>query len=86
MHVPDSCAELTFYKNVDPICDCSRSNQKPQTDQITEISPCVPTPMSELPYSINTMVLGVPYITANIYCKSRNLPNIDIRYYSIDVR
>ena len=31
-------------------------------------------------------VLGVPYITANIYCKSRNLPNTDIRIYSLDLR
>ena len=30
--------------------------------------------------------LGVPYITANIYCKSRNLPNTDLRIYSIDLR
>ena len=31
-------------------------------------------------------ILGVPYITANIYCKSRNLPHTDIRIYSIDLR
>ena len=29
---------------------------------------------------------SVPYITANIYCKSRNLPNTDTRNYSIDLR
>ena len=27
----------------------------------------------------------VSYITANIYCKSRNLPNTDVRSYSIDL-
>ena len=31
-------------------------------------------------------LLGVPYITANIYSKARNLPNSDIRNYSIDLR
>ena len=31
-------------------------------------------------------VLGVPYISANIYCKSRNLPNTDIHNYSKDLR
>ena len=27
----------------------------------------------------------VPYITANLYCKSRNLPSTDVRNYSIDL-
>ena len=31
-------------------------------------------------------VLGVQYISTNIYCKSRNLPNTDKRNYSIDLR
>ena len=31
-------------------------------------------------------ILGGPYITANAYCKSRNLPNTDIGIYSIDLR
>ena len=31
-------------------------------------------------------VLGVLYISANIYCKSRNLPNKDIHNYSTDLR
>ena len=31
-------------------------------------------------------VTGVPYITANIYYKSRNLPNTDIHNYSTDLR
>ena len=31
-------------------------------------------------------ILSVPYITANIDCKSRNLPNTDTRNYSIDLR
>ena len=34
----------------------------------------------------NFIVQSVPYITANIYCKSRNLPNTDIHNYSTDVR
>ena len=33
------------------------------------------------------MVLqSVSYITANIYCKSRNLANTDKRNYSLDLR
>ena len=32
------------------------------------------------------IILSVPYITANMYCKSRNLPNTDKRNYSIDLR
>ena len=35
---------------------------------------------------IRVILLGVPYITANMYCKSRNLPHTDIRIYSIDLR
>ena len=31
-------------------------------------------------------ILGVPYISANINCKSRNLPNTDMRNYSTDLR
>ena len=34
----------------------------------------------------DSYMLGVPYIIANIYCKSRNLPNTDRRNYSIDLR
>ena len=37
-------------------------------------------------YSGFVVILGVPYITANIYRKSRNLPNTDKRKYSIDLR
>ena len=33
-----------------------------------------------------TLILGDPEITANIYCKSRNLPNTDTRSYSTDLR
>ena len=29
---------------------------------------------------------SVSYITANIYFKSRNLPNTDVRNYSIDLQ
>ena len=32
------------------------------------------------------IILGVPYITAHIYCKSSNLSNTDIRNDSIDLR
>ena len=31
-------------------------------------------------------LLRVSYITANIYCKLRNLHNIDVRNYSIELR
>ena len=33
----------------------------------------------------NINILGVSYISANIYCKSRNLPNTDAHNYSIDL-
>ena len=33
-----------------------------------------------------TIVTGVPYISANIHCKSRNLPNTDVHDYSTDLR
>ena len=29
---------------------------------------------------------GVPYISANIFCKSRHLPNTDLHNYSTDLR
>ena len=32
------------------------------------------------------MLLGVPKVTANVYCKSRNLPNTDTQNYSTDLR
>ena len=31
-------------------------------------------------------LLGDPEVTANIYCKSRNLPNTDTQNYSTDLR
>ena len=31
-------------------------------------------------------VLGDPEVTANIYCKSRSLPNTDTQNYSTDLR
>ena len=31
-------------------------------------------------------LLGDPKVTANIYCKSRNLPNTDTQNYSTDLR
>ena len=34
----------------------------------------------------DSYMLGVPYITANIYCKSRNLPNTDTHNHSTDLR
>ena len=33
-----------------------------------------------------TIILRVSNITANLYHKSRNLPNTDVRNYSIDLR
>ena len=36
--------------------------------------------------SFNSKVLGDPEVTANIYCKSRNLPNTDTQNYSTDLR
>ena len=33
-----------------------------------------------------TIVTGVPYISATIHCKSRNLPNTDVHDYSPDLR
>ena len=35
---------------------------------------------------IQSVVLGDPELTANINCKSRNLPNMDTDYYGIDLR
>ena len=32
------------------------------------------------------VLLGDPEVTANIYCKSRNLPNTDRQKYSTDLR
>ena len=34
----------------------------------------------------NLCILGDPEVTANIYCKSRNLPNADTQNYSTDLR
>ena len=31
-------------------------------------------------------ILGDPEVTANIYCKSRNLPNTDTQNYGTDLR
>ena len=31
-------------------------------------------------------ILGDPEVTANVYCKSRNLPNTDTQNYSTDLR
>ena len=31
-------------------------------------------------------ILGDPEVTANIYCKSRNPPNMDTQNYSTDLR
>ena len=32
------------------------------------------------------LLLGDPEVIANIYCKSRNLPNTDTENYSTDLR
>ena len=34
---------IGLYGEKDPICDCSWSNQMPETDQVTEIAPYVLT-------------------------------------------
>ena len=34
----------------------------------------------------NSELLGDPEVTANIYCKSRNLPNADTKNYGTDLR
>ena len=51
----------THKANLDekyPTCDCSRTNQKPYTGQITEIAPYVRT-YYELPYNLSTMAKRV---------------------------
>ena len=35
---------------------------------------------------ILTLLLDDPEVTANIYCKSRNLPNTDTQNYSTDLQ
>ena len=35
---------------------------------------------------IKKTILGDPEVTANIYCKSRNLPNTDTQICSTDMR
>ena len=35
---------------------------------------------------VDLVILGDPEVTANIYCKSRNLPNTDTENYSTDLR
>ena len=37
-------------------------------------------------YHRRRKILGDPEVTANIYCKSRNLPNMDTQNYSTDLR
>ena len=37
-------------------------------------------------FSPFNLVLGDPEVTANIYCKSRNLPNTDTQNHSTDLR
>ena len=41
---------------------------------------------SEHARTVQIPILGVPYISANIHCKSRNFPNTDIQNYSTDLR
>ena len=45
---------MSFRRKKNPICDCSRSYQMTQTDQIIEFSPNVRAPISELPYHLVT--------------------------------
>ena len=37
-------------------------------------------------FGITKLVLGDPEVTANIYCKSRSLPNTDTQNYRTDLR
>ena len=37
-------------------------------------------------YLIKIVLLGDPEVTANVFCKSRNLPNTDTQNYSTDLR
>ena len=37
-------------------------------------------------YQKYSFILGDPEVTANICCKSRNLPNTDMQNYSTDLR
>ena len=48
--------------------------------------------ISSVEYMVNiinifyAIILGDPEVTANIYCKSSNLPNTDTQNYSTDLR
>ena len=50
--------------------------------QAFEQIPSLAYPLRYISYAI----LSVSYINANIYCKLRNIPNSDVRNYSIDLR
>ena len=57
--------------------------QKTQISMATGITPSdTVCPSSSVPFYI----LGDPEVTANIYYKSRNLPNTDTQNYSTDLR
>ena len=43
-------------------------------------------PAVSRPALFGNAVLGDPEVTANIYCKSPNLPNTDAQNYSTDLR
>ena len=45
-----------------------------------------PGPVSNGAITYRRFVLGDPEVTANIYCKSRNLPNTDTQNYSTELR
>ena len=49
----DHVAHVLVLSKRNPMCDCSRSNQMTQSEQITKITPCAP--ISVLPSNISTM-------------------------------
>ena len=59
-----------------------------RTDKV--LSLCVATSSLEIGIDIGNLEaiikLGDPEVTANICCKSRNLPNTDTQNYSTDLR
>ena len=44
------------------------------------------SPSHILFWHVFSVLLGDPEVTANIYCKSRNLPNTDTQNYSTELR
>ena len=67
-HVAQACRKLVLFGKKDPICDCSRSNQMPYTEETTELN-CVYTyaPISELPTYISTLENNVNDNSIEVY-------------------